>query len=217
MIGFGQTDCGDEPKEPKKPGSQSTFTFKQTNKYKKWKKEYNKWVDCRGGDLGDCKFSRNEVDDMTGTFIAETQSKMLFYVFGGDRIDFYFQNIDGNYLLNLDITKHSRFSISKGNGLLLKLSNDEIIKLKFLYTEVSGLEYYSQYVSTYSLSNSVSLTKENLIKLTNHKITKIRVYGNDGYFENERLKEKGINNFITNANCINNIKIKNQTGPSNKF
>ncbi len=213
MIGFGQDDCGDKPLYKGNKFGQ----YKTTKKYKDYKKKYDAWLDCKGGNFGDCKFSRNEVDDMTGTFVAETQSKMLFYVFGGDKIYFNFKNIDGNYYLNLDISRHSRFSISEGNSLLIKLSNDEIIDLKFLHTEVSRLEYYSQYISTYSLSNVVSLTKENLTKLTNNKITKIRVYGNDGYFENEKLKEKGINNFLTNANCIKDIKIKEKAEPSNKF
>ena len=71
IIGFGQTDCGDEPKEPNRPGSQSTFNFKQTPKYKKWKKEYNEWVVCNGGDISKYKFS--SIDSLTYDMVNDIE------------------------------------------------------------------------------------------------------------------------------------------------
>ena len=49
IIGFGQNDCGEEPREPKRPSHQTPFQFKQNKKYKEWKSEYNTWKDCQDG------------------------------------------------------------------------------------------------------------------------------------------------------------------------
>ncbi|MDC1025160.1 hypothetical protein OAR04_04470 [Flavobacteriales bacterium] len=214
IIGFGQDDCGDKPIYK---GNKFNKKYKTTKAYKDYKKNYKTWIDCRGGNTGDCKFYRNELDDMTGIYIAETKSKSLYTTFIGDNVFFHFRYASGFYYLMLDITKHNSFSISKGNKLLVKFDTDEVLEFEFLNTEFSNLSYYSQYVSTYQLANSVSISRDDLVKLTTNKIKKVRIYGNDGYFEKDDIKDKGANNFITDANCILNLKINKDTEPKNKF
>ena len=77
MIGFGQDNCGEEPKVPKSTKKLSKFKFKQTKEYKQYLNRYYTWSVCSGTDR--YKFSNIDLItyDMLSSdkFIQETNSQ----------------------------------------------------------------------------------------------------------------------------------------------
>ena len=46
VIGFTQTDCGEQPKKPKRPFSISIDDWKNHKDFKSYKKKYEEWKEC---------------------------------------------------------------------------------------------------------------------------------------------------------------------------
>lgn len=98
---------------------------------------------------------------------------------------FRFRSIEGLIYFDYQKTTPDIEAISKGNKLMLKLDNNEIVELEASESKVSCIGCWDKFVG--SESNAVktpySVSKEQIEKLLNHKVVKLRVYFNEGYKE----------------------------------
>lgn len=152
-----------------------------------------------------CKYERNEVDEFTKNNILETKSQ-TFTVSGvmglGFSSAFSLVKVNDQRYIKLHFSSPAIFSTSEGNELMLKLENDEVIKLYFLKSEVANPTYQEMLKSSvWSLKSSVHIPDDVYETLMKTKINKVRFYLSDGYHDDD-VSAKRANKFIEALKCI---------------
>lgn len=155
----------------------------------------------------DCKYSKNEVDDFTGDtkivtepelFVAHTDSSLMKYYKRKKHqyleIEFYTGRVNeakGLYLFATIQTKKAYEyygSLRSDAKIMFKMSNGEMIELKFLKSDAGDMDYDGN-KTTYS--NVLGVTDEEVETFINNDVEKIRVYWSKGY-EDYDVDNKGL-------------------------
>lgn len=133
------------------------------------------------------KIEQNEVDEFTGDIKKSTSFELLYM--GFDFTTYHrFSKINDSYYLNLKImlASGSVFAIGKDEELMLKLANNEIVKLKnSSYTITSRGGGAKDIIGSNAMGLSVyyRITKTQLETLKKHSLSKIRIYTTENYLE----------------------------------
>lgn len=152
-----------------------------------------------------CKYAKNEVDKFTNKTILETKTD----AFGISGIGMGFSSSyslyksdDNKYIKFMFTTTGSVFAISKGEGVMLKLQNGDVVTLDFLESVVSDISHNTAMKSSVKkITTLVPITDQNIEKFNNSLVTDIRVYTTDGYVDDE-VKEKRAKIFQELLKCI---------------
>ena len=136
------------------------------------------------------KLVENKVDEFTGNQIKRTS--WVTTSIGYSRTNFGISKINNNFYLNLKMLKGGVFSIAKGANIMFKLTNEEIITLsnnnyEITCTGCGAIGFVGS--AAQGINTSYDITTEQLTKLKNIGIKKIRIYTSDGYLEDD-LKSK---------------------------
>jgi len=133
------------------------------------------------------KLVTEKVDDMTMAKIFETKYIDLNRIKlfdNGANFMMKFRKIDNRIIIDLYTSNQQIFSIIKDDELMLKLSNDSI--LKFKNNEYSIAHTFNAAGATlYILENSYYANIEDIEMLSKFQLKKIRVYLSDSYLERE--------------------------------
>ena len=138
------------------------------------------------------EIEENRVDDFTGNSIKRTSWETLNMTM---KFAAYFRisNIDDLYFFDLKMMIGGKvFSIDKEQELMLKLSNNEIITLPNLKHTITCNGCGARGLSgsnAQGIKVSYLITEEQIYKLKDSDVTKIRIYTTNGYVEND-LKSK---------------------------
>lgn len=131
---------------------------------------------------------KNEVDDFTNNTVKRTSWETINMT-----LEFaaYFRvsKINDNFYFDLKMMMGtSVFSIDKGQELMFKLANEEIIKLPNLNYAITckgcGARGFSG-SEAQGIKVSYPITLEQIKKLNENMAVKIRIYTNAGYVEND--------------------------------
>ena len=146
-----------------------------------------------------CKFSVNKIDDMTGESVRITKEELISNTFGKGTLSVRATTTEGRPVLSLNLSLHDIFSISQGNKILLKTTDDEIHEFTNpTYTmasqQIAGLGPWDAniflFLKDYHLQPFIDLG-----------VTKIRIYIDQGYKEFD-IKEKNQMKIARVLNCI---------------
>tara|TARA_R110000851_G_scaffold157058_4_gene299844 strand:- start:11494 stop:11982 length:489 start_codon:yes stop_codon:yes gene_type:complete len=150
------------------------------------------------------KLKKNEIDEFTKSHIQTTSWETLSKkhpLFSYARL----RKIDSVYIFDVKLMGGNKvFSVDKGENLYIKLDDDEIIKI---YNTEYELSNYGEGAVGILGSQSLgvylkcSIRKEQLKKLREKKIIKIRLYSSNGYREAD-VKSKHAKKFIKMMNLI---------------
>jgi len=149
------------------------------------------------------KLEENKKDDFSNKSIKRTSWETLYKTLSTES-HFSFSKVDSSAFINVKMMIGKVFSIDKGDELMLKLDNGDIVKLTCIAYEVTcnGCGAVGLIGSqAEGLNVAYWLSKDQLDKLKTHKIVKVRINTTDGYVEQD-IKEKNANKIIT---CINLI------------
>ena len=136
------------------------------------------------------KIIKNEIDEFTNASIIETDYNPI-------NADFKWQTqiqgtrIDSSvfFKLAISIGANKVFSVDQGNHFMLKLSNDSVIILKPQSSAVAsrgGLKHGKMSGSNaIGVNVTYHLTSDDILKLSNYTIKKIRIYTSDSYLEKD--------------------------------
>lgn len=147
----------------------------------------------------DCDFTENEKDEFTKAIKIETKPfRMGNGMFKAAKMGF--RKVNENYFIYLAYTPAST-SIMEDDVLMFKTDADSIIKA---IANKTALPTFAQYGSSISLYYRIS--KEDLIRLSQSNVNKLRVYFRDGYSDFDVAK-KSSQLIKSNANCIIDAKL----------
>ena len=131
------------------------------------------------------KLAENKVDDFTGNSIKRTSWETLNMTMTFTAY-FRISRINDNFFFDLKMITGSVFSIGKGQKLMFKLSDGEIIELQNFKYAISCIGCGAKGISGSGVQGIrvlYPISSENIKKLKNNLAVKIRVYTNDGYLE----------------------------------
>jgi len=77
----------------------------------------------------ECKFLKNEVDDMTGEKTIITNGTLLCNKLFEPSLSIQPISINNSFHFALSISRMGNFNISQGNKVIIKLENDDLITL----------------------------------------------------------------------------------------
>ena len=138
------------------------------------------------------KILKYEIDEFTNKTIKHTSWEKLAW---NSKINALVRGrkIDENYYLEFKmILDNNIYSIDKGEVLLFKFSDDEILKLKNLQYELSSIGDGSVGRSgsgLFGINFTCGIKKADIEKLKNKQIFKLRIYTSKGYVD-ESIKNK---------------------------
>lgn len=141
------------------------------------------------------KLERNEVDEFTKKSIKETSWEVCVQNFTMNMF-FRVRKVDETILLNMKMMLGAGrvFAIHEGDELMLMLSNDTIVKLQALTSEITctgcGARGFSG-SGAQGIKISFGISKDDLRLLSSFPIKKVRIYTTDGYVESEVNKRRG--------------------------
>lgn len=172
----------------------------------------------------DCKFSKNEIDDMTGEKVVISKSIMMCIEFMGMGLNITPKQINDKYFLSFSFDYPRSFRMDPGDKIIIKLENNDLINLKVNNrVDSEGYEIPTGGYGTttsYKGTTDVEVTKEILDKLSDQKVSKLRIYFSDGfntihtkvskrwtegYWEKENFKSKKINDLKKEIKCLLSI------------
>ena len=157
----------------------------------------------------DCKYKINEIDEFTKNKILETKPEIL--TISGMGFGFTsgcsLKKINDSRYLQLGISSPSIFTLNEGNEIIFKTEKDETIVLTFPKTIISD------YISGNNIGNSstpsrwsgtilIPISIENFERLKNELVTKLRIYTNENYIDDDISKKRAVK-FKNAMNCIN--------------
>lgn len=130
----------------------------------------------------------NKVDEFTGNSVKRTSWEILNQTMKFNAFS-RISRINENTYLDLKIMIGGKvFAIAEGDELMLKLSNDEIIKLQSIKYEITctgcGARGYSG-SQAQGLSVIYSIANDQIEKLKNNSIIRVRIYTTNGYVEED--------------------------------
>jgi hypothetical protein len=133
----------------------------------------------------------NKVDEFTNASVKRTSWETLNMT---RKFDAYFRisKIDSIVLFDLKMILGNVFSIDEGQEIMFKLTNDEIVKLPNLEYEITcsgcgAIGYAGSRAQ--GIYVKYPMKSEQIEKLMNDRVEKIRVYTNVGYVEDEFRNE----------------------------
>lgn len=145
------------------------------------------------------KLVEDGVDEFTGDYVKRTSWKTICE---NMNIVVYFRasKINEDIYLDVKVMKNNKvFSIGKGDLLMFKLENKEIVELPNLEYALTCIGCGAISISgsqTEGIKTTYYMTREQLNKLKNNKAVKFRIYSSLGYLEDdlklnnyEKLKE----------------------------
>jgi len=142
-----------------------------------------------------CDFLKNEKDEFTGDVVKMQKEYEVNRKVFKSRFWFSiaFSKINDTYFLMLRYTSGQRPDmINAGNELFIKLNNDEMIKLETISSYITDAKH-SQYGSVYNISPHYGINIEDLEKIKEIGIAKIRMYTSKLYYEGDFLdKDNGM-------------------------
>lgn len=149
---------------------------------------------------------KNEIDEFTGKKIKRTEWVSLTSGMQNKELKQSLVKVDSSYAINIKFTEtYTPHSINKGNEMMLKLENGEVVTL---YCENSKVSCIGCGATGFVGSKAPGLdvffpfTKEQLDKLLISSLAKIRLYLNEGYSEFV-IKEKSAKKFLEALKAIN--------------
>ena len=161
----------------------------------------------------ECKFLKNEVDDMTGEKTIITNGTLLCNKLFEPSLSIQPISINNSYYFAFSNRRMGEFNISQGNKVIIKLENDELITL-IVKSSVSKLLLRSEVDKTmdqYDANFEADISLEQLTKLSKSKIQKIRIYYDEGaenlragmyYWEKDNFNVKKTDKFLKLINCL---------------
>lgn len=141
---------------------------------------------------------KNEVDEFTNNSVKRTSWETINMTM---KFTAYFRisKINDNTYFDLKMMiGTSVFSINKGQELMIKLSNDNIVKLPNLEYAITCRGCGAKGLSgseAQGIQVSYPISKEQIEQLKSGTGNKLRIYTNDGYVEND-MKAKNYNKII---------------------
>ncbi len=149
------------------------------------------------------KIKVDKVDDMTGNTVKRTYWDKLVMAID---YTYYFQlsRINENYYLGLKVLLGSVSSVDKGDKLILKLENGELVNLYCMEYSISCRGCGAIGISGSEMQGievDFILTEEVINKLGSKRIIKLRLYTSQGYIENQ-VKEKNADDFIRSLKAL---------------
>ena len=121
----------------------------------------------------------------------------------------YIKKINGIAYLKFGYLSSGIISVNKGDFLMLKLENDEIIKLPAFFYSIAEGTYFDTFKTTiWVLETSYLLTDEIQENLKSSNLYKFRLYTTKGYIERE-IKKKNSGALIETLDCLDKIKHNN--------
>jgi hypothetical protein len=155
-----------------------------------------------------CKFTKNEIDDMTGEKVVISKSFIMCVEFMGLGLHLTPKQINDKYILNFSFTYPRSFSMSESDKIILKLENDELITLstnKNFNSEGEEIFTGSGYTTLYGGNIDIEITKEQLEKLSVNKLSKLRIYFSEGFDSvHNKVSKKWIEGFWEKDNFSSN-------------
>ena len=212
MIGFGQSDCGQEPKEPKRIFSISHSNWKKHKDYKRYKSKSKIWKECMSlnGETPlpeDCNFIESIESVFDSSKVFDMKSQKLYLKLGRPYINsthiwMRFFHKDGNQYLMMTTSTPRAGNIKLGNKLFFLLKNNEKIELKCdveTKQEVSAGTGWSSY-------NSIAyyfITKEQLKLFSESPIIAFKLTNERTSYESQNVKTKRSTKIQDDAICMN--------------
>lgn len=139
------------------------------------------------------KLVENKIDEFTKHAVKRTSWEILMEKFG-TTIYIRFSKIDSIEVLDLKIMLGGKvFAVSDGETLMLKLSNDSIMKLNTVSYEVACIGCGARGLpgsAAYGVHVKYIIDETNHELLKKYKIKKVRLYTTDGYHEEEVTKKR---------------------------
>ena len=138
------------------------------------------------------KIVKNETDEFTGSSIKQSDWNTLSMT---RDLACYFRISQVNNKLRFDLKLNLAgkvFSIDKGQEIMFKLSNNEIVKLENVKYTVTCNGCAAKGIvgsNTEGIQVTYYLTQEKLKLLTDNEVVKVRVYTSEGYVE-DSIKAK---------------------------
>jgi hypothetical protein len=141
--------------------------------------------------FGQCKYEINEIDKFTNQSKIETKSEIIYKDFN-TALSINLCKYDTTYFIKIGINLTDQvYSVLKGDKILLKLENSQIVEIISLETKIiSGFSYVK-----YSINSG------DFVKLKSSLITDIRIYLNKEYIDRTIDNKKGSKIKII-SNCI---------------
>jgi hypothetical protein len=135
-----------------------------------------------------CKYSRNEVDEFTGKSIQTTKQVIVYTgLFGG--LGYKFTKINNSRYLEMGYSALSIITIEKGDALMFILGNGEKIELSAIESKVAT-PYTSQSSTIWGIEMDYFISENDLLKMINSPISKLRIYTKQGYVDKEVRENK---------------------------
>jgi UDP-2,3-diacylglucosamine pyrophosphatase LpxH len=154
-------------------------------------------------DAQECVFAVDEVDEFEGFHRYETKEQNLLTIFGGDIFDLWFRKSGESIYLKLSLVNQLGATLSVAeNELLLKLDNDDIIRLEG--TGMSDSRYFTGSSSIHT--QTYNITAEKMQPLIAQRIVSVRIYFTDSYHDIKVKNKKKQDKFRDLARCILHAK-----------
>lgn len=137
------------------------------------------------------KLERNEVDEFTGHKVKETSWEVfashtpldLSKTFGGQ---FRICRVNDSYFFDLRLSLSPVFSVDKGQVLMFKLDNNDVVQFpctEYKISKKGGGVSGVKWSGTEGLYVTYIIDKEQLDLIKDYKSVKVRVYTSKGYAE----------------------------------
>lgn len=153
-------------------------------------------------DFSDCEFTENEVDEFLG--IKKLSTKAHFIVGGlTNTMMLGLREVGDDYILRFTYKTDGANSLVAGPDdlLMLKLSNDTIIRASLREVTAGSHDYGTNGISTTTFSGQYGVDSAGFVALSRYPIRKVRVYFSDGYVE-EEVRDKRAIKVAHDAHCI---------------
>ncbi len=146
---------------------------------------------------------KNETDDFTGKSIKETSWISLQR--SNDYSYTRFRKIDNTYTFDYKLMYNGQvFSVDKGDKLMFKFLNNEIMELENNEYAITGIGNGATGLigsSAMGIYLHFMVDESQIKKIADNTIQKVRLYTTDGYIEGE-IKEKLYKKFKKQAELI---------------
>jgi len=156
----------------------------------------------------DCKFKEDKIDPFTKNRVLRTNERVLVDEFRSSVIMGLFLNKDMYIKTTFSFSGNKAIAVNESCEVLFLLKNEEVIKYpinEFILGKTKG--YGSPLLAT-DLTLNLNTSVENLIKIRDIGISKIRLQTTEGFVDYEVKSEKNINKIKNIIDCfINEIKM----------
>ncbi|MES2239695.1 MAG: hypothetical protein V4497_05480 [Bacteroidota bacterium] len=151
----------------------------------------------------------DKIDEFKKVHIKKTSWETLHSFSKGFVANYRIEKIDSSTAIHLKIMagngmKPKVFSIPQNSEIIFKLDNEEMVSLFSMSNEITCTGCGAIGINgsaAQGISTRYILDISSINKLLNNKVVKIRIYSNDGYFEDD-IKEKRANELIKSIELV---------------